>query len=390
MLWTRASTREGPGLLDGGEHTEQLSLYQLVLRDQAAALGTDLGVGESLFQRRARQAGEDGPHPGIGEGEDRGQRQRVQVRPDEQIVGRNAGPIEPDAALVEVTLPQLVERRATLYPGTAERDHGHTASRRTRRGCHRAEQQGVGGDGAVRHPGRLLPGDDPFVAVRHGPARSRGPSLTKGIHVNLECVGTVGGLRDGPTPDVTCLTVGHEGADHLVEHPAVPGHLSQCGRELKGQGGHTEAGGETGTSPAELLEHEVAGEAVDSGSAVGRGDAGGVVPELVPSMKDIPERRPLCCHLLRRHPVQAGRRRTEHPGGKAMGGVSDLPLLGGEVRIQFEIHDPPSLLPLVRVMSGTKVPNDPPGSAPAEVGPLASVGRRGDHGTLDHGFRNAG
>ncbi len=42
-----------------------------------------------------------------------------------------------------------------------------------------------------------------------------------------------------------------------------------------------------------------------------------------------------------------------------MSGEPNLALLSGEIRGEFEIHDPPSLHPLESLMSGSKVPIAP-------------------------------
>jgi hypothetical protein len=166
--------------------------------------------------------------------------------PDQHVAGRNAQPVEEDLALVQRALADLVERLAAADALLVEWHQEDAAARRAVASVAGAEQRGGLGDGPVRNPGGLLPGDDDLVAfasreaIRAARLRAGGAEPAREIHH----VAAVIGLGDRPAADLVRREALHEvGA---VQHL----------REQRGHARDTERDGEAGIPPAHLLRND--------------------------------------------------------------------------------------------------------------------------------------
>jgi hypothetical protein len=178
-------------------------------------------------------------------------RRQVLIRAGEDVIPGKLDVFKEDFPLVEGALSDLVERLATRYAVGVHRhdDHGSALRLNTGATVRRAVEDADIRHDAIRHPCRLLPIDDHVVTAQRGNAV--GPavgSLRVQDHaVRVQRIGAVIGLRDGPAAKLRIWR--KRPAKRVAQHRAHP-----C-RKQPG----TVRNGESGVTPAELLEQDAHG-----------------------------------------------------------------------------------------------------------------------------------
>ena len=173
------------------------------------------GVGQALFEGGAGEAGEGGAHAAVGAGEDEVAHHRVALLGHEDVVGRDAHFVEEDLALVEGALAELVQRLALAHARKVKR-HERDRAARPVASVQVHVQHGVGRDRSVGHPRRLLPADDPVVALLLAPEVEPDTGRCAGVS-HEHGVGAMLRLGDGPAADEAPFGVVDVGRNVLLD-----------------------------------------------------------------------------------------------------------------------------------------------------------------------------